>query len=347
MSKNILALILSLFFLFLMCGCLSHRDIMSECTSSHKAGEIQKELKLGMTFPDVVKLLDSTPIVLNNGSIHFILKDGDLWIRCSKDFDGLEHLSYWETKENLPDGKSEIKTSQDAYIAQPLRNPVCMNLTINNEFQGKKDSGSISYEDYGMGNTTFEFHKEGAGPLSGALCVINGKCLMVDGRTPAEEELNIMKWLILQVNLAQCFLSKSIPEGPPSVKEKKNVSLGSQKESLMIPMPGMERFVYPAPWSAKGSIEPAREGGGFDFDIDFGNWEYASGDKVHKMNLHGTWRIQDKTLPDSTPIDKWRIFQLDSKRGTVPIAKELNSLGDLRKYAPERDVNPAPPGGRP
>jgi hypothetical protein len=329
MSNSFLLIGAALFaFCLLTGGCAWRRPPLAGTYSSRKVDDIQGGLKVGMTFPEVIKLAGSAPILLENGKIHFILKDGDLWIQNACDYDQIERVVFWETKTNLPDGKSIAKTSQDTTRDNPLRDPLCIDLTVRGEYQGKPMTMIARHEDYGAGNALMEITNMGDGQV-GSLFIVEGRYLLAKGDIPTDSVMDAVNGQSILANLLLYFLSQGLPKGPDSIKGKTNLKLGDKQNDLSLPLPSGTTFVYPAPWRAEGWAMPSATGEGIDFDIDF---EFGNrAEEVHKQNLSGWWYREKKTLPDSMQLAEWKIFRITRDNGPVPLDEKIATLGKLRK----------------
>lgn len=323
-SVRIAAVILSSVLLGLA-GCRTDVGSLAEYQSRKRVNEVVARLHVLMRYDELEALTGSPAILQENGSIHFVLKDGDLWVFCRNDYDHVERVISWETAKILPDGTTVTQAWNDQDKSKVLKDPFCIDVETVSNVNGRKMTAS--YEDYGFANSLVKFSSDGTPRTAGTFFVVGGCYLLLKGDVPEGAEFAILQGLTSQTVLLGYLFAKGIPKGFDSVKARTPFKLEDKRSPLVLSIP-FATYNLPAPWKAEGYLEPDPGGVGLRFHIDLeaGN----GGVDLSRTSYQGVVQVKQKEIPDGMPLEGWKQFRI-SRDGTSELGSKANTLVELRK----------------
>jgi hypothetical protein len=312
-------------------GCATLTKEAPEQCSPYNVEEIQGKLKVGMTIDSLEKIVGSAPELLDNGAAKFKLKNGDLWVRCLTDGEKLKQVIFWGTIIRLPDGTTIKKTSKDQVIKKILKNPICIDVSINTQFNGEKRTGKCYYEQYGPESIVVEASEKGNRTKKVSLVLVNGKYLLQKGDIPAGNEFKYLAGYMANLQLLQRLVGRGMKEATPVENGIRNFKFSSDKEPFVIKILN-KKMVYPAPWDVKGFVEPIKGKKGFNFNIDFKvSWGNSPNAKIQKTEFSGFFRQKEKIFGKDIIILEWKQLLMTGKGDLKPLKNPFGSFEEMQK----------------
>jgi hypothetical protein len=178
---------------------------------------------------------------------------------------------------------------------------------------------------------------------SGTVLLLSGQAMATWGlKLEPGYEIDAVDGAGLSWQLVNQLLQRGAPGDPRSLKKAARIDVVEEKEPISVSTTSAGGS-YPAPWTAKGSVEPLG-GGRIAFDIAFTCTAPGPPPKTLHLVYSGTWEQLRPlpVIPDATSLKGWVIHRIgpihrsDSggqilDYGATPTADQYLTVGDLRK----------------
>jgi hypothetical protein len=201
-----------------------------------------------------------------------------------------------------------------------------------------------------------ETRRSGDEILRAEMGVVGGNVLLVRGMNLENEPpIDRLDQPILHLKLALAFLSRAFPGGPSAVPRGASIDLNETARALEVGTPsGRARIAVP--WRLSGAAE-TDEGGRLRFALEVA-YRLPGRDREDHLSSAGTLEpTSGFRWSDDAPLDGWTILQLgygESRRdgSTIfdfaarPMAVDVRTIGDIRKFVAARDSIDTPDPSR-
>ena len=301
------------------------------------ANNVSKNIKLGMTFNEVVANLGVKPEKLAQGTYSFLLKDGKLMTRFTGEDDNPRQLVLWNAFINLPNGNMLLESDSKKQSMELMKNnPICLSVEISSSMSyAKSVTGYCYYEQFSPDNI---YIKAVGNNAQIQMYLIDGRFVLVNGVVEDSDVLKYLTGYIANLNLLQSILGEGIAKA--AIKEKnddnkRSFSIENDTEPLII-LSLNKKLVYPAPWNINGFLVPIKDKKGYNFDMKMSvKWKQLhSAPVVQETKFQGYFIQKEKQIADNIDFSSWRQFALGGK-GTdlsiTPLPVQIKTIDELPK----------------
>lgn len=170
------------------------------------------------------------------------------------------------------------------------------------------------------------------------LLVANRAVLVKSKEADAAEQISVDA-PALMMQLALVLLERTVPEGPASIRKKKNVEVEDKINYINLDSGGAAGG-FPAPWEAEGTIWPqGPTSRRFDLEFKFNATPAGSGEKQQgTMHLRGVadYAAADFPLSPDMDLEGWSVTWRDENDPAVASLGSAGTLGELRDLLKSR-----------
>lgn len=173
------------------------------------------------------------------------------------------------------------------------------------------------------------------GVITGEILLVDGQVIAARGMVSMSPDLEpMLQPPSIMLHLAFALLEQGAPRGPASVTERQPLQVES-RQALDLNS-GMVTGTFAAPWSIDGEVWASGPGQRrFDMRFEFANPLDGAPDNTNMFRFSGgqDYQRDDFPLPDSLPMEGWKVQWISRGETTSSDAPEGLTLGALREEA--------------